>query len=112
MGTHQVVEQWVGKPRHQEKKCKRRRDGHTTRATKGAHPERPRAPVGRDPLSWPRSSSWGRYRSAGCALFIQTTHELGPKPNRSTHVSPIPTQPGAHLLHAIQSRAALAVTVE
>src|SRR5258708_25834942 len=111
MGTHQVVEQWVGKPRHQEKKCKRRRDGHTTRATKGAHPERPRAPVGREPLSWPRSSSWVRDRSVGCALLIQSTHDLGPKLNRSTHVSRISTQPGAHLLQVLQQRAAIGAMV-
>jgi hypothetical protein len=44
--------------------------------------------------------------------LIQSTHDPGAKLNRSTHVSRISTQHGAHLLEVLQQRAALGAMFE
>src|SRR5450755_1574978 len=99
MGTHEVVNQWIGKQWHQEKERECRCNGCRADAAGGTGPERPRLPGLSTPEMW--------LCSADCAFLIERAHDPSAQLWRSPCIRQVPTQRRARPFKVLQQRTAL-----
>src|SRR5450631_1227951 len=99
VGTHEVVNQWMGKQWHQENERECRRNGCRADATRSAGPERPRLPGLSTAELWPRS--------VDCAFLIERAHDPSAQLWRSPRIRQVPTQRRARPFKILQQRTAL-----